>query len=63
MAIYKVINKRIVSPDGRVISEAKSVAKASGDDGTQVSQSVSVNVSSSSNSSNSSSSSSSSSKS
>lgn len=45
MASYQVVIKRIVSPDGKIIVEAKSVAIE--DDGTrEISQSVSVNVSS-----------------
>jgi len=31
MGRYQVVVKRIVSPDGKIIAEAKSVAKASGD--------------------------------
>ena len=58
MTEYRVVSKRIVSPDGKVIAQAKSVAKISGDSRTQISQSVSVNVTSSSSSSFSSSSSS-----
>lgn len=58
MTEYRVVSKRIVSPDGQVIAEAKSVV-TSGDNQTETTQNVSVNVSSNSNSSNSSSSSSS----
>jgi hypothetical protein len=46
MAGYKVMIKRIVSPDGKVIAEAKSVVIASGDGKSEISQSVSVNISS-----------------
>jgi hypothetical protein len=46
MTDYKVVVKRIVSPDGKVIAEAKSVVEASGDDRGEISQSVSVKVSS-----------------
>ncbi len=46
MARYQVVIKRIVSPDGKVIAEAKSVATASGDNHSQISQTVSVNISS-----------------
>ncbi len=42
----QVVVKRIVSPDGKIIAEAKSVAKASGDDESKITQSVSVNISS-----------------
>lgn len=47
----QVIVKRIVSPDGKVVAEVKSVAKASGDGQSEISQSVTVNVSSENNSS------------
>ncbi len=40
----KIVVKRIVSPDGKVIAEAKSVVQTSGDG--ETSQTVSVNVSS-----------------
>jgi len=46
MARYQVVIKRIVSPDGRIIAEAKSIAKASGNNKSQVSQTVSINISS-----------------
>ena len=46
MASYEVTIKRIVSSDGNVISEAKSIAIASGDEKSEINQSVSVNVSS-----------------
>ncbi len=46
MTDCKVVVKRIVSPDGKVIAEAKSVVEASGDDRGEISQSVSVKVSS-----------------
>ncbi|MCX7596295.1 MAG: hypothetical protein N2235_21565 [Fischerella sp.] len=38
--------KRIVSPDGKIAAAAKSVATASGDGETEISQSVSVDISS-----------------
>jgi hypothetical protein len=45
MASYEVAIKRIVSPDGKVIAEAKSVAIVASEDGeNQVNQSVSVNI-------------------
>ncbi|BAY24511.1 hypothetical protein NIES2100_43060 [Calothrix sp. NIES-2100] len=43
---YRVVNKRIVSPDGKTIAEVKSFVKASGDDQSEVSQSISVSISS-----------------
>jgi hypothetical protein len=43
---YRVVVKRIVSPDGKIIALAKSFAKASGDDLSEISQSVSVSISS-----------------
>lgn len=46
MTLYQVVIKRIVSPDGKIIAEAKSIAKASGNNQNQVSQTVSVNISS-----------------
>ena len=46
MTDCKVVVKRIVSPDGKVIAEAKSVVEASGDDRGEISQSVSVKGSS-----------------
>jgi len=46
MARYQVVIKRIVSPDGKIIAEAKSVAIASGDNQSHINQSVSVHVSS-----------------
>lgn len=62
MAHYrKVVTKRIVSADGKIIAEAKSVVEASGDGQNVTNQSVSVNISSSNSSSSSSSSSASSS--
>lgn len=60
MTSYRVITKRIVSPDGKVISEARSIGTSMGNQ-TEISQSVSVDISSGSSSSYSSSSSSSSS--
>lgn len=50
----EVVVKRIVSPDGKIISELKSVAKVSGDAKSGISQTISVNISSQSNSSSSS---------
>ena len=50
----QVVVKRIVSPDGKIISEFKSVAKTSGDATSEIRQSISINVSSDSNSSSSS---------
>ena len=47
MERHEVVVKRIVSPDGKV----KSVAKASGNGQTEISQEISVNVSSDGNSS------------
>lgn len=38
MVGYEVVMKRIVSPDGKVIAEAKSVAIASGDGESEVSK-------------------------
>lgn len=45
MTNYRVINKWIVSPDGTVVCQAKSVASSAGDY-TQTSQYVSVDMSS-----------------
>ncbi|NMF63709.1 hypothetical protein DP113_06920 [Brasilonema octagenarum UFV-E1] len=50
----KVVVKRIVSPDGKVVAEVKDFVKASGDGKTKIIQSVSVKVSSDNNSSSSS---------
>ncbi len=47
MARYQVVIKRVVSPDGKFIAEAKSVAEASGHGQSEIIQSVSVNTSSS----------------
>ncbi|MBD2353317.1 hypothetical protein H6G41_01555 [Tolypothrix sp. FACHB-123] len=44
MTHYKVVAKRIVSPDGKVIAEAKSVVETSSEGETD--QSVFVNISS-----------------
>jgi hypothetical protein len=44
MVDYKVVIKRITSPDGKIIAEAKSIAIASGNNPTQNSQSISVNI-------------------
>lgn len=46
MTQYRVVTKRIVSPDNKLIAEAKSVVAASDDKQTEVSQSVSVTMSS-----------------
>ncbi|BAY29952.1 hypothetical protein NIES2107_17960 [Nostoc carneum NIES-2107] len=46
MTQQKVIVKRIVSPDGKVIAESKSVVSTSGNGEDEISQSVSVSVSS-----------------
>lgn len=46
MERHEVVVKRIVSPDGKVVSEVKSVAKTSGEGQTEISQDISVNVSS-----------------
>ena len=45
MTRYHVITKRIVSPDGKVISEVRSVATSVGNQ-TEVNQSVSIDISS-----------------
>lgn len=50
MASYRVITKRIVSPDGKAISEVKSVVTSIGNQ-TETSQTISVDISSSSSSS------------
>lgn len=46
MPSYQVVIKKIVSSDGKIITEAKSIATASGDGESEISQSVSVNASS-----------------
>lgn len=46
MTQRKVVVKRIVSPDGKVITETKSIVETSGDSEDKISQSVSVKVSS-----------------
>jgi hypothetical protein len=46
MTKYKVVTKRILSPDGKVIALAESVVQTSGDDEGEISQSVSVHISS-----------------
>ena len=46
MSNYKVVFKRIVSPDGKVIAEAKSVVATSDAKENKISQSVFVNSSS-----------------
>lgn len=43
---YRVVTKWIVSPDGTVVSQAKSAASSVGDN-TEIKQSVSVSMSSS----------------
>ena len=47
MTNYRVINKRIVSPNGKVISEATSITRSVGSQ-TEINQSISINISSSS---------------
>lgn len=42
----QVIIKQIISSDGKIIAEAKSTAMASGDDQSEINQSISVNISS-----------------
>lgn len=44
MAQYRVVTKRFVSSDGKVIAEAKSVANGFDTNDCQVSQSVSIHV-------------------
>jgi hypothetical protein len=44
MASYEVAIKRIVSSDGKVIAEAKTVAVTSENGESQVNQNVSVNI-------------------
>ncbi len=46
MSRSRVVFQRVVSPDGKVIAEAKSTASASGDSDSAVSQSVTVKISS-----------------
>ena len=41
----KVIVKRIISPDERIVAEAKSVALASGDNESTISQDITVEIS------------------
>ncbi|MGD1805066.1 hypothetical protein ACP6PL_06450 [Dapis sp. BLCC M126] len=41
---YQVLAKQIVSPDGKIIAEAKSFAAVSSDDQSEINQSVSVNI-------------------
>lgn len=50
MSHTRVFVKRMVSPDGKVIAEAKSVVTISGDQESTIDQTVSVNISSDSNS-------------
>lgn len=45
MVNYRVVTKWIVSPDGTVVSQARSVASSVGNN-TETEQSVSVNISS-----------------
>jgi len=47
MTHNQVVIKRIVSPDGKVIAETKSIVTTSDNNQDKISQSVSVNVSSS----------------
>jgi hypothetical protein len=51
MERHEVVVKRLVSSDGKVVAEAKSVAKTSGNGQTEISHDISVNVSSDGNSS------------
>lgn len=51
MTRYQVVIKRIVSPDGKIIAEAKSVATVFSSNESEISQTVFVNVSSGQNSS------------
>lgn len=51
MARYQVVIKRIVSPDGKIVAETKSIVVTSDNNQSEISQSVSVNVSSGTNSS------------
>jgi hypothetical protein len=46
MARHKVVIKRIVSPDGKVVAEAKSVVATSDNNESEINQTVSVNISS-----------------
>jgi len=46
MGQYRVVIKRVVSPESRIIGEVKSVAKESGDDEREISQRVVVDISS-----------------
>lgn len=46
MSSYQVAIKRIVSSDGKVIAESKSIATVSGNGESEINQSVSVNISS-----------------
>ena len=45
MPPYQVVIKRVVSPDGKTISEARSVVMVSGDNQTEITQRISVEVS------------------
>lgn len=45
MSGYQVVVKRIVSPDGRIVAEAKSIAKASANGDSKIIQNVSVTTS------------------
>jgi hypothetical protein len=44
MTQYRIITKRFVSSDGKVIAEAKSIASASDTNNSQVNQSVAIHV-------------------
>jgi hypothetical protein len=46
MPSYQVVTKKIVSSDGKIIAEAKSIVTASGNGESEISQSVSVDASS-----------------
>jgi hypothetical protein len=46
MTHQQVVVKRIVSPDGKIIAEAKSIVTTSDNNQGEISQSVSVNVAS-----------------
>ena len=44
MAYYKVVRKKVVSSDGKVVAEATSTVATSGGDRTETTQNVSVNI-------------------
>jgi hypothetical protein len=46
MTLRQIVIKRIISTDGKIIAEAKSVAQVSSDSQSEISQNVSVNISS-----------------